>query len=151
MDTTAPVITLNGDANITHEAGDDYLDAGAYWMDIVDGDGVPRLPGKWTSMPRTFTIKFNQTDDAELGGHRFPYRTCSGHDPPVITLNGDANITHEAGSVYVDAGAYWTDIVDGDGVPATGEVDIYVPGPTRSASITRMLTTPQSPLPEPYM
>ena len=34
---------------------------------------------------------------------------------PVITLNGDANITHEAGFVYVDANASWTDAVDGSG------------------------------------
>ena len=47
----------------------------------------------------------------------------------MITLNGDANITHEAGDAYVDAGAYWTDIVDGEAnVTGTGEVDIYVPG-----------------------
>ena len=30
-DTTAPVITLIGDTNVTHEAGSDYTDLGAIW------------------------------------------------------------------------------------------------------------------------
>ena len=37
MDTIAPIITLIGDANITHEAGSAYLDANASWSDAVDG------------------------------------------------------------------------------------------------------------------
>ena len=35
--------------------------------------------------------------------------------PPIITLLGDTNSTHEAGSVYTDAGAQWNDSVDGNG------------------------------------
>ena len=50
-------------------------------------------------------------------------------DAPVITLLGDANITHEAGSVYTDAGAQWNDSVDGNGTAdANGTVDSQVPG-----------------------
>ena len=48
---------------------------------------------------------------------------------PVIALNGDANITHEAGNFYVDANASWTDVVDGSGVlVAAGEVNSSTPG-----------------------
>ena len=32
---------------------------------------------------------------------------------PEITLNGSANMIHEAGTLYVDANASWTDAVDG--------------------------------------
>ena len=39
VDTTAPVITLNGSATVTHEASTPYLDAGAGWTDTVDGQG----------------------------------------------------------------------------------------------------------------
>ena len=60
---------------------------------------------------------------------------------PVITLNGDANITHEAGDAYVDAGAYWMDIVDGDMPTSTGEVTSMCPGPTRLVSTTQMQAT----------
>ncbi|MDA8824244.1 cadherin repeat domain-containing protein, partial [Opitutales bacterium] len=43
---------------------------------------------------------------------------------PVITLIGDSNITHEAGSIYTDAGATWNDSVDGNGTAdANGTVD----------------------------
>ena len=38
MDTTAPVITLLGDAEVGVEAGAEYTDAGATAADIVDGD-----------------------------------------------------------------------------------------------------------------
>ena len=37
VDSTAPVISLLGDANITHEGGSPYLDANASWTDAVDG------------------------------------------------------------------------------------------------------------------
>ena len=40
VDSTAPVITLNGESNITHEAGTAYLDANATWADVVDGQGL---------------------------------------------------------------------------------------------------------------
>ena len=40
VDTTAPVIALNGDANISHKAGFVYVDANASWTDLVDGSGM---------------------------------------------------------------------------------------------------------------
>ena len=39
-DTGAPIITLIGDTNVTHEAGSDYTDLGATWSDAVDGNGT---------------------------------------------------------------------------------------------------------------
>ena len=42
-----------------------------------------------------------------------------------ITLNGDANLAHQAGLPYEDAKATWTDWVDGNGtIMATGTVNI---------------------------
>lgn len=35
--------------------------------------------------------------------------------PPVVTLIGSSDITINAGSVYTDSGAYWTDNIDGSG------------------------------------
>ena len=40
VDTKAPIIQLNGDKKITHEAGFAYQDANATWSDAVDGAGV---------------------------------------------------------------------------------------------------------------
>ena len=47
----------------------------------------------------------------------------------MITLIGDTNVTHEAGSDYTDLGATWSDAVDGNGtLTGVGEVDDQVPG-----------------------
>ncbi len=131
VDDTAPVITLLGDANITHEAGSEYIDAGAEWIDAVDGTGQAQVSGEVnTSKPGTYFLTYNHTDVA--GNSAIPAtRTVTVVDTtvPVITLNGGANVTHEAGSTYFDLNASWSDIVDGSGVViGSGEVDISTPG-----------------------
>ena len=131
MDTTAPVITLNGLSEVTHEAGGLYTDLGANWTDIVDGDGDAVSTGEVdVYVPGTYEIIYNYTDSS--GNEALPVvRTVEVMDTtaPVITLNGLSEVTHEAGGVYTDLGANWTDIVDGDGdAVSTGEVDVYVPG-----------------------
>ena len=45
VDTTAPVLTIIGDENITHEAGQLYTDANASWSDHVDGSGLVTASG----------------------------------------------------------------------------------------------------------
>jgi len=131
VDRIAPVITLNGDANITHEAGFVYVDANASWMDAVDGSGVLVAAGEVNvSIPGTYTLSYNFTDAAGNVAQTVT-RTVNVVDTiaPVIMLSGHANITHEAGFVYVDANASWTDEVDGSGVlVATGGVNASVPG-----------------------
>ena len=39
-DTRLPVVTILGDGNIVMEAGEEYLDLGASWFDLVDGNGT---------------------------------------------------------------------------------------------------------------
>ena len=47
---------------------------------------------------------------------------------PFINLYGDGNITHEAGTPYIDANASWNDAVDGFGVIfASGEINASEP------------------------
>jgi hypothetical protein len=131
VDTTAPLITLNGNSNITHEAGDLYVDTNASWTDAVDGSGVLAAAGQVNvSTPGTYLLSYNFTDAAGNVAQTVT-RTVNVEDTiaPVIALNGDANITHEAGFVYVDANASWTDAVDGSGVlVATGGVNASIPG-----------------------
>ena len=38
VDTTPPIITINGRMVVAHEAGDEYKDLGAVAYDVVDGD-----------------------------------------------------------------------------------------------------------------
>ena len=60
------------------------------------------------SISKSFTINIIDLDDT----------------PPVISINGSANIIHEGGINYVDPGASWTDAVDGNGsLSANGIVD----------------------------
>ena len=131
VDSTAPVISLNGDSNITHEGGSPYLDANASWTDAVDGSGVVHASGEVNaSDPGTYVLSFNYTDAAGNAADTVT-RTVQVVDTslPVISLLGDANITHEAGNVYLDANASWTDAVDGSGVVyASGEVNASDPG-----------------------
>ena len=65
VDDTAPVITLNGDANITHEAGSEYIDAGAVWTDAVDGTGQAQVSGEVNaSKPGTYFLTYTHSDVA---------------------------------------------------------------------------------------
>jgi hypothetical protein len=131
VDTTEPVIVLNGDANITHEAGFAYLDMNASWSDEVDGSGIVYAVGEVNaSTPGTYELTYDYTDAAGNLAQTV-IRTVKVVDTtePVIALNGDTNITHEAGFVYLDANASWSDAVDGNGtVYASGEVNASVPG-----------------------
>ena len=62
-DTSAPIITLIGDTNVTHEAGSDYTDLGATWSDAVDGNGTLTGVGEVDDqVPGTYTLTFDYTD-----------------------------------------------------------------------------------------
>ena len=55
VDTTDPIITLMGDATITHEATTAYSDTGASWTDAVDGNGNLAAVEPWMSTPWVHT------------------------------------------------------------------------------------------------
>jgi hypothetical protein len=131
VDTTAPVIVLNGDANVTHEAGFAYIDANASWTDAVDGSGVVHASGEVdASDPGGYVLSYDYTDAAgNIAQTVIRSVNMVDSTAPVIVLNGDANITHEAGFAYLDLNASWSDAVDGSGVVyASGEVDVSLPG-----------------------
>ena len=107
VDTIAPVISLHGDSNITHEAGAAYISTltrvGAIrWMAqvIVAGGEVN------ASDPGTYVLSYNYIDEAGNVAQTVT-RTVRVVDTtaPVISLHGDSNITHEAGGAYMDANA----------------------------------------------
>ena len=130
-DTSAPVITLIGDTNVTHEAGSDYTDLGATWSDAVDGNGTLTGVGVVDDqVPGTYTLSFDYTDsNGNVAATVTRTVIVEDTSAPVITLIGDTNVTHEAGSDYTDLGAIWNDAVDGNGtLTGVGEVDDQVPG-----------------------
>ena len=117
-DTTAPVITLVGDAEITVEVGSTYTDLGATASDNYDGDittDIVTVNNVDTSVIGSYTVTYNVSDDAGNAASEVT-RTVNVTDTtaPVITLVGDAEITVEVGSTYTDLGATASDNYDGD-------------------------------------
>ena len=48
---------------------------------------------------------------------------------PLITLTGESTVTHEGATLYTDAGAGWTDTIDGSGnLAAVINVDVNTVG-----------------------
>ena len=109
-DTTAPVITLNGDAQITVEVGTTYTDLGATASDNYDGDitaDINVTNPVDTSVIGTYTVTYNVTDSSGNDATEVT-RTVNVTDTtaPVITLVGDAQITVEVGTTYTDLRCY---------------------------------------------
>ncbi len=79
----------------------------------------------------TFSIRVSASDGNQgvVEGNFTIYLLDVDDTPPVLLLNGDANITHLAGYPYFDANATWMDEVDGNGtISGSGEVNATVPG-----------------------
>ena len=131
IDLTPPALTLTGEAIVRIEAGTDYLDGGATWTDAVDGNGTLLARGEVKSLvPGLYVLRYDYTDEAGNQSETIT-RTVMVKDttPPVISLNGSAEVTIEAGTEYQDEGASWSDLVDGTGtVDAKGTVKHRVPG-----------------------
>ena len=117
VDTTPPVIILNGDANLTYEAGPEYVDANATWTDIVDRNGTVIPTGEVNgSKLGTYVLSYDLNDTSgNVAAQVTRTVTVVDTEIPVITISGDANASHEAGVVYVDATATWSDNLDGNG------------------------------------
>ena len=139
-DTTAPVITLLGNASVSIEEGTTYNDAGATASDDVDGDitsDIVTTDPVDTSTPGTYTVRYNVQDAAgndavevtrtvTVTAAVLPDTTA-----PVITLLGNASVSIEEGATYSDAGATALDDTDGDitsDIITTNPVDTSTPG-----------------------
>ena len=117
-DTTLPVITLQGDASMTVEAGTSYTDVGATALDNKDGDltGAIVVGGSVNvNVPATYTLTYNVQDSATNAAVEVT-RTVIVSDTiaPVITLIGDATLVIQKSASYSDAGATASDSLDGD-------------------------------------
>ena len=112
VDTVAPVITLRTDPDHITLPGADYVEEGYAASDNYDGD---------------ITDKVTTSFDAEKGIMVYTVQDSSGNEtkvervikytdptPPEITLNGDSEITIQAGTAYDEPGYTAKDNVDGD-------------------------------------
>ncbi|HHT38181.1 MAG TPA: DUF5011 domain-containing protein, partial [Mollicutes bacterium] len=133
LDNTRPVISLNGNSNVTIARGTAYTDAGATATDNIDGSVTVTASGSVNpNVIGTYTITYNAIDSS--GNEANPVtRKINVIDvqAPVITVLGDNPVTINVGSAYNDAGATALDDVDGDltsSIVTTGTVNPNVIG-----------------------
>ena len=115
VDTTAPVLTLQGEATITHEGGTDYSDAGATVSDSVDSD-IEVLTGGTvdTSKLGEYSLTFDATDASGNKAIQLSRKvTVVDTTPPLLTLRGSADTTVVKDGSFTDPGATAMDAVEG--------------------------------------
>jgi hypothetical protein len=131
VDTTAPVIALNGANPLQVECHSTFTDPGATANDGCAGSFAATASGAVNAnTPGTYTITYNATDPS--GNAAAPVtRTVNVVDTlaPVITLNGANPMTVECHTSFTDPGATANDACSGPtGVVASGSVNVNVPG-----------------------
>ena len=112
-DTVAPVITLNGSAEVVVEAGTEYNDVGVSAIDSFDdAPSVEVVNGVNTNELGQYSVTYKVKDSS--GNESALQRTVTVRDTvaPVITLNGSAEVVVEAGTEYNDVGVSATDSFD---------------------------------------
>ncbi len=121
---TAPVVTMNGAAEMTLTVGDTFTDPGATATDAEDGTLTP-VPNcnVSTAAAGTYTCTYTATDSGDLTDTAtrtviVEDNTQPTNTAPEISLNGAASITIEFGATWSDPGATATDAEDGTITPA---------------------------------
>jgi hypothetical protein len=95
LDTTSPVITLQGQGNIRINVGEEYQDAGARASDNLDGDITKAIEANGavdSSKPGVYTITYNVKDQAGNASYE-AVRTVevANPNPPVISIVRNIN------------------------------------------------------------
>lgn len=133
VDTTKPVITLNGASPLTVECHAAFTDPGANATDTCAGDLNSAMQVSGTVDPNTvgtYTLTYNVSDPSGNIAETVT-RTVNVVDTtgPVITLGGNSTETVECHTSYADAGATANDACGGS-VPVTssGSVDVNTVG-----------------------
>ncbi len=135
IDMTPPVITLNGEIEMTINAGEVFEDPGAVAEDAVDGDLTDNIDISDivdTSTPGIYQITYDVSDAAGNSAEtKTRAVTVVDATKPSITLNGDTTINLIIGGAYEELGATANDNVDGDissKIVISGAVDASVIG-----------------------
>ncbi len=136
IDTTPPVLSLQGDNPMEISVGSTFSDPGASATDNVDGDITANIITSGTvdtTTPGSYDITYNVSDAA--GNAATPLVRTVNVTPdsviPVIVLNGDTVLNIPLNSTFNDPGAVATDNVDGDisaNIQITGTVDTAISG-----------------------
>ena len=118
VDTTAPVISLVGNAIVSLELGTAYSDAGATATDNKDGtvtSSITTVSDVDVNTVGTYTVTYNVADIAGNAATQVTRTINIGGDTtiPVISLVGSASVDVERTNAYSDLGATATDNFDG--------------------------------------
>ena len=124
-DTVPPVVSLNGAALIVLSLHEDFSDPGATATDDRDGALAVRVSGSVDSdRAGEYTLTYSAADAA--GNSASAARTVRVVDdiPPVVTLNGETEMSISYRDAFADPGATATDDPDGAlPVTVTGAVE----------------------------
>jgi uncharacterized repeat protein (TIGR01451 family) len=134
VDTTAPVVTLNGAEQLTVECHTPFSDPGATASDANAGS----LPAALSfgsvdaDSPGIYKLTYSATDPSGNTGWVNRWVTVADTAPPTITLNGSSSMTVDCqiGGSFSDPGATANDACAGGvAVTTSGTVDVTRPGP----------------------
>lgn len=132
VDTTGPVITLNGEPSISVAKIEDYVEEGAAALDNCDGDMTSDIITSMDSVnDYTYVVRYEVTDST--GNKSVAERQVILQDTvaPTISLNGGESVSIKEREKFEDPGASAMDDRDGDvsgSLNVDGYVDIYRPG-----------------------
>jgi hypothetical protein len=125
VDTTAPVITVNGANPATVECHSTFTDPGATANDACAGSVSVTVSGSVdANTPGTYTLTYTATDGANPATAT---RTVNVVDTtaPIVTLNGASTVTVECHTSFNDPGATAADACDSSvAVTTSGTVDV---------------------------
>ena len=122
VDTTLPLLTVNGDNPATVEMGGTYTDLGAT---SDGGETVTSTETVDTLTVGAYTITYSATDTAGNIGTATRIVNVVDNTAPIITITGDNPATVELGTTYDDVGATAD---DGEIVTSTGTVTTSIVG-----------------------
>lgn len=131
-----PVLTLNGPQTIHHLVSTPYIDAGASAFDQEDGDitaNITSLGEVDVDVPGPYVLAYEVQDSEGYAADRVIRLVVvvePNENPPLITLEGDAEVTIDVNTVYIDPGATAFDQEDGDLTD-----DLVVSGNVDSSSV----------------
>ncbi|MDB4811076.1 DUF5011 domain-containing protein, partial [Akkermansiaceae bacterium] len=122
-DTTKPVIALTGDAEVTILVGTPYQEPGATFSDNYDTELIVTIDSLVNKdVVGEYTVSYTVTDTSGYEGTAIRTVKVEDQTAPVVTLNGDAQVTIEMGGTYTELGATVSDNYDTTGL----DVDVTV-------------------------
>jgi hypothetical protein len=130
VDTTAPAVTLLGDATMTVECHGTFTDPGATANDACAGALAVTTTGTVNvNTPGNYVLTYTATDPAGNAGTATRTVTVVDTTAPAVTLLGDATMTVECHGTFTDPGATANDVCAGSlSASVSGTVDAETPG-----------------------